>query len=69
MLRQRQLMKPEPFTLFALLWMCSPMLLFSLAGNILPAYVLPGLPAVGFLAIKALPKMRPAYLFLIGPAL
>ena len=35
--------------LFLLSWMCSPMLLFTFAGNILPAYVLPGLPAIGLL--------------------
>lgn len=34
---------------FLLCWMLSPLLLFTLAGNILPAYVLPGIPAVGML--------------------
>ena len=37
--------------LFLLTWMCSPMLLFTFAGNILPAYVLPGLPAIGLLIV------------------
>lgn len=32
-----------------LLWMISPLVLFSLAGNILPAYVLPGVPALAML--------------------
>ncbi|PSU35973.1 ArnT family glycosyltransferase [Photobacterium lutimaris] len=30
-------------------WMLSPMLLFTMAGNILPSYVMPGLPALGLL--------------------
>ncbi len=37
--------------LFLVLWMCSPLILFTLARNILPAYVLPGLPAIGILII------------------
>ena len=34
---------------FAMLWLISPMILFTFAGNILPAYVLPGVPALGIL--------------------
>ncbi|MBM6551120.1 glycosyltransferase family 39 protein [Marinomonas ostreistagni] len=34
---------------FLLLWMLSPMVLFTMAGNILPAYVLPGVPALALL--------------------
>ncbi|MCK6264646.1 glycosyltransferase family 39 protein [Vibrio sp. ZSDE26] len=34
---------------FLTLWMSSPLLLFTLSGNILPAYVLPGIPALGLL--------------------
>ncbi|OLQ88065.1 dolichyl-phosphate-mannose--protein mannosyltransferase [Vibrio panuliri] len=34
---------------FLLCWMVSPLLLFTLSGNILPAYVLPGVPAIGLL--------------------
>jgi len=30
-------------------WMLSPLILFTLAGNILPSYVLPGLPALALL--------------------
>ncbi|MGF1701813.1 glycosyltransferase family 39 protein [Photobacterium makurazakiensis] len=30
-------------------WMLSPMILFTMAGNILPSYVMPGLPALGLL--------------------
>ncbi len=32
-----------------LCWLLAPLWLFSLAGNILPAYVLPGIPAIGLL--------------------
>ncbi|CAM3611941.1 ArnT family glycosyltransferase [Vibrio aquimaris] len=34
---------------FLVFWMLSPMLLFTFAGNILPAYVLPGIPAMSVL--------------------
>lgn len=34
---------------FLFCWMIAPMILFSFAGNILPAYVLPGIPAVGLI--------------------
>ncbi len=34
---------------FLLLWLISPMLLFTLSGNVLPTYVLPGVPALGLL--------------------
>lgn len=36
---------------YLLLWGLSPMLLFTLAGNILPAYVLPGLPGLALLLV------------------
>lgn len=35
---------------FSLFWLISPLLMFTMAGNILPAYVLPGIPALGLLA-------------------
>jgi 4-amino-4-deoxy-L-arabinose transferase-like glycosyltransferase len=41
---------------FLLLWMLSPLLLFSLAGNILPAYILPGIPALAILVALLLQK-------------
>jgi hypothetical protein len=69
LIRQRLSIRLEPLTLFALLWMCSPMLLFTFAGNVLPAYVLPGLPAIGLLTLKAMRPGRPGYSLLIGPAL
>ena len=34
---------------FLALWLLSPLILFSFAGNILPAYVLPGIPALALL--------------------
>ncbi|GAL15528.1 hypothetical protein JCM19233_6550 [Vibrio astriarenae] len=33
---------------FLVFWLLSPMLLFTMAGNILPAYVLPGIPALAY---------------------
>jgi 4-amino-4-deoxy-L-arabinose transferase-like glycosyltransferase len=38
-----------PIQGFLLLWALAPLLFFTLAGNILPAYVLPGLPAFALL--------------------
>ncbi|QFU24505.1 glycosyltransferase family 39 protein [Shewanella eurypsychrophilus] len=40
-------------TKFFLCWMVSPMILFTFAGNVLPAYVLPGVPAVALLLVYA----------------
>lgn len=34
---------------FLILWLISPLILFTVAGNILPAYVLPGIPALGLI--------------------
>ncbi|TQF70775.1 ArnT family glycosyltransferase [Pseudoalteromonas luteoviolacea] len=34
---------------FLIFWLISPLILFTLSGNILPAYVLPGVPAIGVL--------------------
>ncbi len=34
---------------FALCWLISPMILFTMAGNILPAYVMPSVPALGLI--------------------
>jgi len=62
----------DPQVAFLLLWMCSPMLLFTLAGNVLPAYVVPGLPALGLLVIKSCPAglaARGKPLLLVGPLL
>ena len=56
--------------LFLLTWMCSPMLLFTFAGNVLPSYVLPGLPAIGLLIITNYdfqPVKKGHLFFLVSP--
>ncbi|MCP4114436.1 MAG: glycosyltransferase family 39 protein [Desulfobacteraceae bacterium] len=45
---------------YLILWSVTPMLLFTLAGNILPAYVLPGLPAFALLGAEVLKKGKGA---------
>lgn len=58
--------------IFLLLWMLSPLILFSFAGNILPAYVLPGLPALGLilsLNFRFLELKKAFALFLLSPVL
>ena len=51
---------------FLLLWLISPMLLFSLSGNILAAYVLPGLPALGLLvALLYKQQQQPTFLMVL----
>ena len=54
--------KPQGYTGFLWCWMLSPMMLFTFAGNILPSYVLPGIPAMALLIAEyhrrqALPTM------------
>nr|WP_086937330.1 glycosyltransferase family 39 protein [Thaumasiovibrio occultus] len=39
----------SPLFSFLMCWMIAPLLLFTLSGNILPAYVLPGIPALGLM--------------------
>ncbi|GIU19377.1 MULTISPECIES: glycosyltransferase family 39 protein [unclassified Shewanella] len=39
----------EGLASYLICWMLAPMLLFTLAGNILPAYVLPGIPGLALL--------------------
>lgn len=51
-------------TKFFICWMLSPLILFTFAGNILPAYVLPGIPGMGLLLAYAwrgekIPKLEP----------
>ncbi|QXX07886.1 glycosyltransferase family 39 protein [Vibrio neptunius] len=43
---------------FLVCWMLSPLLLFTFSGNILPAYVLPGVPAIGMLMAILLSDVR-----------
>ena len=52
--RQRRILKTieqqsSGFLSFLIFWMISPLILFTFSGNILPTYVLPGLPALGLL--------------------
>ncbi len=62
--------QPAGLSLFLALWLISPMLLFSMAANILPAYVLPGMPALGLILVLAFPFAENRFtkwLFLTGP--
>ncbi|WP_153912840.1 phospholipid carrier-dependent glycosyltransferase [Shewanella sp. TC10] len=43
----------DDFTKFLLCWMTAPLILFTFAGNILPAYVLPASPALALLIAYA----------------
>lgn len=59
-------------TSFLFCWMLSPLIMFSLAANVLPAYVLPGIPAIGFLIASNFQLSRKKsydLLFLVGPLL
>ncbi|WP_163938370.1 glycosyltransferase family 39 protein [Paraferrimonas sp. SM1919] len=46
---QLQQNMPAGWLSFLIWWMISPLILFTFAGNILPAYVLPGIPALALL--------------------
>lgn len=52
----------DGFGSFLLLWMLSPMLLFSFSGNILASYVMPALPATALLLVH-LHKQKPITLW------
>jgi 4-amino-4-deoxy-L-arabinose transferase-like glycosyltransferase len=39
----------DPWCAYLLLWTLAPMLFFTVSGNVLPAYVLPGIPAFALL--------------------
>lgn len=45
--------KLDNLSAFLLCWLFAPLILFTFAGNILPAYVLPGIPALALLISKA----------------
>lgn len=45
----KQIQAKAPLNKFLICWMLAPMLLFTMAGNILPAYVLPGFAAMAVL--------------------
>lgn len=48
-----------PVPAFLLLWVITPLVFFSFAGNILPAYALPGIPAFAILLGHWLSKRKP----------
>ncbi|MBL8226719.1 MAG: glycosyltransferase family 39 protein [Chromatiales bacterium] len=59
----------RPLKLYLLLWALTPCVFFSLAGNILWTYVLPGLPALAILAslwLAHLPRREPVNRLLAG---
>lgn len=51
---------------FLLCWMLAPLWLFTFAGNILPAYVLPGIPALALLVVAASDKTDERWLVKMG---
>ena len=56
--------RPLPQTGLLLAWTLSPLLLFTLAGNILPTYILPGLPAFAILMACWLQRRSVAFVAL-----
>ena len=57
--RQRERLKgslADPYTRYLVCWALTPLLFFTLAGNILYTYVLPGLPAFAILLARGLSK-------------
>lgn len=57
-LSRAKVLRADPVMLLLVGWMLAPMLLFTLAGNILWTYVLPGLPAVAVLLAPALQDLN-----------
>jgi len=56
--------------IFLLMWIISPIILFTFAGNILPVYVLPGIPAIGLfilLNINFIHLKNANLVFIAGP--
>jgi 4-amino-4-deoxy-L-arabinose transferase-like glycosyltransferase len=70
-LRQANNAKLDGLSAFLLCWLLAPLVLFTFAGNILPAYVLPGTPALALLISKAWQQdvSKWYWLTLISPAL
>ncbi len=48
----------DEWTVYLILWSVFPVLFFTLAGNILPAYVLPGMSAFSLLAAEVMTKSK-----------
>src|SRR5262249_47031617 len=66
----------DPWQLYIVLWSGAPMLFFTLSGNVLTTYVLPGLPAFALLVAelwqpqeRAGKSVRPGLLAAIGGCL
>ncbi|USD36154.1 glycosyltransferase family 39 protein [Ferrimonas sp. SCSIO 43195] len=57
---------PSGWRSFLLCWLISPMVLFTMAGNILPAYVLPGIPALALLCASLAKDSDQAWLAKVG---
>jgi 4-amino-4-deoxy-L-arabinose transferase-like glycosyltransferase len=53
--------KADEWTIYLLLWAVSPLLFFTLSGNILWTYVLPGLPAFSLLLAQGWFPVSPPY--------
>ena len=47
--RDLRILFDDPWRAYFLLWAITPMLFFTVSGNVLPTYVLPGLPAFALL--------------------
>lgn len=50
--RDKRREQPSAFSVYLFFWMIAPMLLFTLAGNILSSYVLPGFAAMAILVAR-----------------
>ena len=48
----RQRLLRDPWCAYLLLWTVAPMLFFTVSGNVLPTYVLPGIPAFALLLVE-----------------
>ncbi|MGB1296793.1 MAG: ArnT family glycosyltransferase [Psychrobium sp.] len=56
--QRRQSQPKNPLTSYLCCWMLAPLFLFTMSGNILPAYVLPGIAAMGLLTALLITSQR-----------
>lgn len=56
--KRNQSQPQSPLTSYLCCWMLAPLLLFTMSGNILPAYVLPGIAAMGLLTALLMSNER-----------
>ena len=54
----KEFLLKDEWRVYLILWSVFPMIFFTLAGNILPAYVLPGLPAFSLLAAGVMTETK-----------